>query len=138
LKDGSYAEAVKAIALKITFESDIQGGRPEERIRRMLAAIPAAPAQIHPRCRRSRALVLAVLPAEQVAIPQPHANGETPSDDFTTWDLPRLFAEIDRWFSKASRLPKSSEDAGGRVRRAPREGLRAGRLPADAFRLHRP
>ena len=29
------------------------------------------------------------------------ATGAPPGDDFTTWDLPRIFAEIDKQFDKA-------------------------------------
>jgi hypothetical protein len=102
LKDGAYAEAVKAIALKIVFESDVQGGKPEERIRRMLAAIPAAPAQIHPAMQTLLAhWYWQYYQQNRWRILNRTRKGEPPSDDFTTWDLPRLFAEIDRWFAKA-------------------------------------
>ena len=33
-----------------------------------------------------------------------------PGDDFTTWDLPRIFAEIDKQFSKALAAEKVLKD----------------------------
>ena len=43
-----YAEAIKAIATKISLEGSVQGNKPEEKITRMRAAIDKAPAPMRP------------------------------------------------------------------------------------------
>jgi uncharacterized protein YfaS (alpha-2-macroglobulin family) len=120
LKDKAYPEAAKAIAKKIALEGTIEGNKPEERIVRLEAELTKAPKEMTP--------VLETVLAEwywryfqqnryrfmqRTAVsqmPQPPARGsarsadttrtasQTPANDFTTWDLPRLFAEIDKHF----------------------------------------
>ncbi|HWY77831.1 MAG TPA: hypothetical protein VN281_19595, partial [Verrucomicrobiae bacterium] len=104
LKDKAYAEAAKAIARRVTLEGMIQGSRPEERITRMEAEIAKAPAEIKPilttllaewyweyfQMNRWRFMQRAAMQQERL-----------PGNDFTTWDLPRLFREIDRQFQNA-------------------------------------
>ena len=47
-RDNHYDEAIKAIAMKISLEGDIQGGKAEEKITRMREAIAKAPAEMQP------------------------------------------------------------------------------------------
>ena len=47
-KSKNYDEAIKAIAMKISLEGDIQGGKAEEKIARMREAIAKAPAEMQP------------------------------------------------------------------------------------------
>ena len=102
LKDKAYAEAVKAIGQKIALEGNIQGNKPEEKITRLEAEIAKAPKEIVP--------LMDTLLAEwywqyfqqnRWRFMQRTATGAQPGKDFTTWDLPRLFAEIDKQFQKA-------------------------------------
>ena len=102
LKDKAYPEAIKAIARKIALEGNIQGNRPEERVTRMQAAIARAPAEMRP--------VMDALLANWYwhyfqqnnwRFLQRTATAQAPGSDFTTWDLPRLFAEIDKQFTRA-------------------------------------
>ena len=102
LKDKAYAEAVKAIGQKIALEGNIQGNKPEEKITRLAAEIARAPKEMVP--------LLDTLQAEwywqyfqqnRWRFMQRTATVEQPGKDFTTWDLPRLFREIDRQFQKA-------------------------------------
>jgi hypothetical protein len=102
LKDRAYAEAVKAIGQKIALEGNIQGNKPEEKITRLEAEIAKAPKEMAP--------LLDTLLAEwywqyfqqnRWRFMQRTATAEPPGKDFTTWDLPRLFREIDRQFQKA-------------------------------------
>src|SRR2546421_1588382 len=102
LKDKAWGEATKAIGRKIVLEGNIQGNKPEEKITRMEAEIAKAPKEIVP-------LLDTILAnwywhyfqqnrwrfMRRTQIAQPQGR------DFTTWDLPRLFAEIDRQFQKA-------------------------------------
>ncbi|HEY5480382.1 MAG TPA: alpha-2-macroglobulin family protein, partial [Verrucomicrobiae bacterium] len=102
LKDKAYAEAVKAIGQKIALEGNIQGNKPEEKITRLEAEIAKAPKEMTP--------LMDTLLAEwywqyfqqnRWRFMQRTATAAQPGKDFTTWDLPRLFREIDRQFQKA-------------------------------------
>ena len=62
-----------------------------------------------------------------------------PGKDFTTWDLPRLFAEIDKHFQKALAAEEQLKKipvAG--LRRPAGQGHHARQLPAHALRLRGP
>src|SRR5215831_19067536 len=102
MKDKAYAEAVKAIGEKIALEGNIQGNKPEEKITRLEAEIAKAPKEMTP--------VLQTLLAHwywqyfqqnRWRFMQRTATAPAPGKDFTTWDLPRLFREIDSDFQKA-------------------------------------
>ncbi len=102
LKDKAYAEAVKAIGQKLALEGNIQGNKPEEKIIRLEAEIAKAPKEMVP--------LMDTLLAEwywqyfqqnRWRFMQRTATAAQPGKDFTTWDLPRLFAEIDKQFQKA-------------------------------------
>ena len=100
--DKAWAEVAKAVAYRITAESQIQGHQPEEPIRRYEAALANAPAEIAP--------VLKTLLAgaywnyfeqNRWRILQRTTTTEAPGEDFQTWDLPRLFTEIDARYRAA-------------------------------------
>jgi uncharacterized protein YfaS (alpha-2-macroglobulin family) len=102
LKEKAYAEAVKAIGKKIALEGNIQGNKPEEKITRMTAEIAKAPKEM--------VLVLDTLLAHwywqyfqqnRWRFMQRTATSEAPGKEFATWDLSRLFNEIDTQFQKA-------------------------------------
>ena len=102
MKDKAYAEAVKAIGKKIALEGNIQGNKPEEKITRLEAEIAKAPKEMVP--------VFDTLLAHwywhyfqqnRWRFMQRTATAEAPGKDFTTWDLARLYAEIDNQFQKA-------------------------------------
>lgn len=102
LKEKAYAEAIKAISQKIALEGTIQGNKPEERITRMQAAIAEAPEDMVP-------VMDAILAnwywhyfqQNRWRFMQRSQTAEPPGDDFTTWDLKRILAEIDQQFTKA-------------------------------------
>lgn len=102
LKDKAYPEAIKATAKKIALEGNIEGNKPEEKITRMTAAIATAPAEMHP-------VMNAILAhwywhyfqQNRWRFTQRTTTGEAPGTDIQTWDLPRIFAEIDKTFDKA-------------------------------------
>jgi uncharacterized protein YfaS (alpha-2-macroglobulin family) len=102
LRDREYPEAVKAIARKIVLEGNIQGNKPEEKITRMQSELARAPQEIKP--------VLQTILAHwywhyfqqnRWRFVQRTQTGQAPGTDFTTWDLPRLFREIDSHFQVA-------------------------------------
>lgn len=102
IEDKAYPEAIKAIARKIAYEAMVQGNKPEERITRMKAEIAKAPEEMKP-------VMEAVLAQwywhyflqNRWRFMQRTATAAAPSEDFTTWDLPRLFKEIDSQFTQA-------------------------------------
>src|SRR5262245_46960627 len=102
MKEKAYPEAIRAIAKKIALEGTIEGNKPEERITRMKAEIAKAPKEMVP-------VMDAILAhwywhyfqQNRWRFVQRTATAATPGEDFTTWDLPRLFAEIDKQFAKA-------------------------------------
>src|SRR6266436_2559390 len=102
LREKAYAEAVKAIGERIALEGNIEGNKPEEKITRLEAEIAKAPREMVP--------VLDTLLAHwywqyfqqnKWRFMQRTTTAEPPGKDFTTWDLPRLFEQIDRQFKKA-------------------------------------
>src|SRR6185503_7637850 len=102
MAEKAYGEAAKAIARKIVLEGNIQGNKAEEKITRMEAEIAKAPKEIVPMLDT----ILAnwywhYFQNNRWRFMQRTATAESPGKDFTTWDLPRLFAEIDRQFGKA-------------------------------------
>src|SRR5467141_2807351 len=99
LGDKAYAEATRAIGKKIALEGTIQGNKPEEKITRLEAEIAKAPKEIVP-------LLDTILANwywhyfqnNRWRFMQRTATAQAPGKDFTTWDLTRLFSEIDRQF----------------------------------------
>lgn len=102
LRDKAYGEATKAIGMKIALEGNIHGNKAEEKITRMEAEIAKAPAEMKP-------VMEAILAnwywhyflQNRWRFVQRTQTAEAPSKDFTTWDLPRILAEIDKQFTKA-------------------------------------
>ncbi|MGA2253985.1 MAG: MG2 domain-containing protein, partial [Thermoguttaceae bacterium] len=102
MAEKNYPVAIKAIGRKIALEGTVQGNKPEEKIIRLDAEIAKAPAEMQP--------MLEVIQADwywqyfqhnRWRFMQRTATAAAPGKDFTTWDLPRLFAEIDKHFQKA-------------------------------------
>ena len=98
----NYPVAIKAIGRKIALEGVIQGNKPEEKITRLDAEIAKAPAEMRP--------MLEVVQAQwywqyflhnRWRFMQRTATSAPPGKDITTWDLARLFAEIDKHFQAA-------------------------------------
>jgi uncharacterized protein YfaS (alpha-2-macroglobulin family) len=127
----NYPLAIKAICRKIALEGTIQGNKPEEKIIRLDAEIAKAPAEMQP--------MLEVVQANwywqyfqhnRWRFMQRTATASAPGKDFTTWDLPRLFAEIDKHYQKAlaadSQLKKIPVQAFGEL-------LEKGSMP-DSYR----
>jgi hypothetical protein len=102
LRDKAYPEAAKAIARKIVLEGTIQGNKPEEKITRLQAELARAPQEIRP--------VLETILAHwywhyfqnnRWRFMQRTTTAQAPGPDFTTWDLARIFREIDFHFQNA-------------------------------------
>ncbi|HKQ37278.1 MAG TPA: MG2 domain-containing protein, partial [Verrucomicrobiae bacterium] len=102
LRDKAYGEAVKAIGRKLVLEGNIQGNKPEEKITRLEAEIAKAPKQIVPLLETIQAhWYWQYFQNNRWRFMRRTTTGQAPGNDFTTWDLPRLFQEIDRHFQIA-------------------------------------
>jgi len=102
LEDQAYAEATKAICLKISLEGQIQGDNAEEKIVRLETEIANSPEPMKP-------VMETILAHWYWQYFQQNSwrfinrtqTAEPPGADITTWDLPRILAEIDRHFMLA-------------------------------------
>ncbi|MEK0449423.1 MAG: hypothetical protein RL088_1691 [Verrucomicrobiota bacterium] len=102
IADKAWPEAIKALTRRITFESEIEGRKPGEKITRLAAELETAPKEMTP-------VLQAILAnwywqyfqQNRWRFMRRTQTAEGPGKDFTTWDLPRLFREIDAQFSKA-------------------------------------
>ncbi len=134
MAEKKYAEAIKAIGMKIALEGNIQGNKPEEKITRMRAEIAKAPAEMKP----AMEAVLAnwfwhYFQQNRWRFMQRTQTTAPPGDDFTTWDLSRILSEIDQQFQNTladaeilKKIPIADYDDLLRKRKC------TGRLPADA------
>ncbi len=101
-KDKAWAEAIRAVGLKIGLEGNIQGNKPEEKITRMREAIEAAPAPMKP-------VMHAILAhwywhyfqQNRWRIAQRTETTTAPGDDVTAWSLSRILNEVDQQFQTA-------------------------------------
>ena len=105
-KSKNYDEAIKAIAMKISLEGDIQGGKAEEKITRMRAAIEKAPNEMKP----AMDAILAnwfwnYFQQNQWRFMNRTQVDAPPGKDITTWDLTQILSEIDTQFQKALAQP---------------------------------
>ena len=101
-EEGAHAEAIRAIGKKISLEGIIQGNKPEEKITRLKEAIGGVKAEMKP----AMEAILAhwywhYFQQNRWRFMQRTATSQSPSDDFTTWDLPRILSEIDKQFQTA-------------------------------------
>ena len=102
MKEKAYAEATKAIGQKIALEGTIQGNKAEERVVRLETEIAKAPAEMKPVLQTLLAhWYWSYFQQNRWRFMQRTQTAEAPGKDFTTWDLPRLFAEIDKHFQAA-------------------------------------
>ena len=108
MEEQAYAEATKAICLKISLEGQIQGGRagggsnPAEKIILLETEIADAPKEMMP----VMETILAhwywdYFQQNSWRFIQRTQTAEPPGEDITTWDLARILAEIDRHFMLA-------------------------------------
>lgn len=102
MKDKAYGEVAKAVCRKIVLEGNIQGNKPEEKITRLQAEIAKAPAELKPVYHAIQATwYWHYFQQNRWRFMRRTATAAEPGKDFTTWDLPRIFAEIDKEFTAA-------------------------------------
>ncbi|MDQ5979502.1 MAG: hypothetical protein QG602_2476, partial [Verrucomicrobiota bacterium] len=102
IADKKYAEALKAIGQKISFERQIQGNKPEEQIAGLLAELARTPPEMKPAV---EALVARwywiYFQRNRGRFLQRTQTATSPGADFQTWDLARLLSEVDRHYTAA-------------------------------------
>ncbi|RXK56854.1 hypothetical protein ESB00_13595 [Oleiharenicola lentus] len=102
IADKKYAEALKAIGQKNSFERQIQGNKPEEQIAGLLAELTRTPPEMKPAV---EALVARwywiYFQRNRGRFLQRTQTAAPPGADFQTWDLARILTEIDRHYSAA-------------------------------------
>ncbi len=102
MAEKAYPEAIKAIAKRVLLAGQIEGAKPEEHIARMQAEIAKAQPEMLPAMHGIQAqFYWSYFEQNRWRFGQRTATTSPPSDDFTTWDLHRLFAEIDSHYVKA-------------------------------------
>jgi hypothetical protein len=98
----AWPELAKAIAYRVIAETQIQGHQPEEKIRRYEKALADAPAEIAPLLKTLLASAYREYFQEnRWRILERTRTTEPAGDDFETWDLARLFGEIDARYRAA-------------------------------------
>jgi len=108
IKDEAYAEAIKAIGQKIALEANIQGNKAEEKVTRLQAELDAAPNAMKPMLEAMLAnWYWHYFQQNRWRFMQRTQTEAPPSDDLTTWDLPRIFAEIDKHFQNTLAADKT-------------------------------
>jgi len=102
LEDQAHAEATRAICLRIRLEGQIQGGKVEEMIVRLEAEMLEAPEAMKPVMETILAYwYWRYFEQNRWRFIDRSATAEPPGEDITTWDLPRILAEIDEHFTLA-------------------------------------
>jgi len=102
LAEKAYPEAAKAVALKCTLQTRSDQDADAEKIKQLTTSLPAMPPAMQPILHT----ILAhwywhYFNGHRWQFERRTATAAPPGDDFTTWDSPRLFAEIEREFQIA-------------------------------------
>ncbi|MFO7902186.1 MAG: MG2 domain-containing protein, partial [Pirellulaceae bacterium] len=111
LQAQDHDEATKAIALQVMLESQIQGGKAEERITRLESRMKELPEPMRPMME----VVLAnwywtFFQQNKWRFVQRTQTDQPPGDDILSWDLPRILSEIDSHFQAALEAEKWLQD----------------------------
>lgn len=108
LAEKAWPEATRAIGQKIALEGALEGNQAEENVVRLEAEIAQAPDEMKPVLQTLLAhWYWSYFQQNRWRFMQRTQTAEAPGKDFTTWDLPRLFAEIDKHFQAALAAEKT-------------------------------
>jgi uncharacterized protein YfaS (alpha-2-macroglobulin family) len=107
IKEKDYPDAASALCKKILLESNIEGNDSEYKIRALEAAIVKAPAELVPLLK----IILATWYTHYYDNNAYRFRGRTQTadletEDFTTWDLPRLVSKINGLYDEVLRQEK--------------------------------
>jgi hypothetical protein len=102
IEDGAYPEALKALAMKVNWEAHIEGDKAEEKIVRLEAEMAELP---DPMMSVTETILAhwywQYFQQNRWRFVDRTQTAEPPGEDITTWDLPRILAEIDLHFTLA-------------------------------------
>ncbi|MGE3309110.1 MAG: alpha-2-macroglobulin [Limisphaerales bacterium] len=102
IQDQAWAEAARAIGKRIALEIAIEGRQPEAAVSRLAVELGRAPAPLKPVFHTLLGNAYwSYFRQNRWRFTQRTATATAPGTDFTTWDLRRLFAEIDTQFQSA-------------------------------------
>lgn len=102
IRDQAWAEATKAIGRRIALESQVEGGSPGAAIQRLSRQLERVPPTLRPVFHTLLANAYwGYFQQNRWRFAGRTASAAPLGDDFTTWDLRSLFAEIDRHFRAA-------------------------------------
>lgn len=108
LESKAYPEAALAKARKIRIECDIQGGDPSEAIVRMKKELESAPEQTKPALHAILAhWFWSYFEVHRWQFQARTSVADENSEDIQTWDLKRIFKEIDNQYSASLSNPQS-------------------------------
>ena len=97
----AWGEGTKALAIRLLLEGRIEGG-PNAAIKKLDAEIGAVPVEARPILRALQARwFFAYYRQNQWRFLRRSATAQPPGEDFETWDLPRILAEIDKRFQES-------------------------------------
>ena len=96
IQDKAFDEATKALCFRIRVEGQINQPEFPYAIRKLQSELPKLPKEIKPLAQVIQAhWFLQYYYQNQWKFAQRSQTGQSPGDDFETWDLPRLLDEID-------------------------------------------
>lgn len=102
LQDRAFGEAAKAILERVALEGSIQGNMADEKIRLLEVQMAKSPVELLPILQTVKAhWYWEYFRNNRWRFMQRTATSEAPGRDITTWDVKRLFAEIDKQFQAA-------------------------------------
>ncbi|MFN7843119.1 MAG: alpha-2-macroglobulin family protein [Pirellula sp.] len=102
LAEKKFGEALKAIALRASLESSLEGNDAQAAIKKIKAELENAPAETQPLLHTIQAQFFwNYFEANRWRFGQRTATAASTGDDFTTWDLKRLFEQIAFHYEKA-------------------------------------
>lgn len=105
---GDTAEAIRAQCQRLTLQNQIQGGGVETAIKGLQSELGSAPGSSQPVLKTILAhWYWGYYQQNRWRFMERTQTAVEPSDDFATWDLPRLLAEADRLFSQALEDPNA-------------------------------
>ncbi len=108
----AWAEAAKALCYRVALEAEIQGSRPEEKIVRLEPELAKAPAELLPVLQTVQAhWYWDYFDQNRWRIMDRTQTAGSSGDDIATWDLRRIYAEIDGRFQKALEHPEPLQSA---------------------------
>ena len=102
LRDQAYPESALAIARKIRLQSDIQGGNPAQAIELLGKEFQSAPDQVKPALHAILGhWYWSYFESNRWQFQRRTQLAGESSEDIATWDLQRIFKEIDRQYSSS-------------------------------------